>query len=92
MNGKRVSDIQSEEEEENELISEQKPLQEELTRAAKMLEEGRKRLAAAMTNREFNDISIAEVFMTAGNAKLKCFENQLIENSEILKMIEINMN
>ncbi len=63
INGKRACDVECEEleEKENHLINEQKILQEELTKTTKMLEEGSTRLATAITNREFNGISITEV-------------------------------
>ena len=84
------------------MISQQKTLQEELIRATKVLEEGSTRTAEAMNNRELNGIDTAEVFITAGNAKLIVLKNQLIENSEKLnrlrkkyknkkKTIEINI-
>ena len=50
-----------------------------------------------MNNRKFNEIDIAEVFTTAGNAKLELFlKSQLIESSENLnwlqeKKIDINI-
>ena len=89
MNGKRASDAQDEqsEEKENQLINEQKVLQDELTKATKMLEEGSTRLAAAMNIREFNEVSIAEVLITAANAKLTVLNNQLIENNEKLNRL-----
>ena len=89
MNGKWASDVQHEqsEEEENGLINGQKTLQEELTKATKMLEEGSTRLVAAMNNREFNEIDIAEVLVTAANARLAVLKNQLIENSENLNQL-----
>ena len=43
------------EEKESELISEQKTLQEELTKAIKMLKERSTTPTAAMNNREFNE-------------------------------------
>ncbi len=89
INGKRASGVEREEseEKENHLINEQKTLQEELTKATKMLEEGSKRLATAINNREFNEISIAEVLVTAANSKLTVLQKQLIENSENLNRL-----
>ena len=74
LNGKGSSDIQHEQSErENELINKQKALQELIT-ATKTLEEGNTRLAAAMNNRKFIGIDIAEVFVSDGNAKLTVFK------------------
>ncbi|CAF2177064.1 unnamed protein product [Rotaria magnacalcarata] len=66
--------------EETQLINEQKTLQEELTKATNMLEEGTTRLAAAMKNKKFDDIGTAEVLVTAANAKL-------IKNNENLNRL-----
>ena len=52
-----------------------------------MLEEGSTKLVAAMNNREFNEIGIAEVLVTATNARLTVLKNQLIENSENLNRL-----
>ena len=41
-----------------------------------------------MNNREFIEIDIAVVSMTAANAKLTILKNQLIENSENLSQLE----
>jgi len=41
-----------------------------------MLEEGRTRLAKAMSDREFYEICVAEVLVTAANAKLAVLKNQ----------------
>ncbi|CAF1225658.1 unnamed protein product [Rotaria sordida] len=89
INGKRASNVQHEqlEEKENQLIKEQKTLQDELTKATKMLEEGSTRLATAMNNKEFNEIGIAEVLLTAANARLTVLKNQLIENSDNLNQL-----
>ena len=84
MNGKRVSNVQYEQSEEkgNELISEQRALY-KLIRLTKMPEEGSTKLDVAMNNRKFNEIDIAEVFITAASAKLTVLKiYQLIENSE----------
>ena len=62
-------------------------MQEELTKATKMLEEGRTRLVAAMNNREFNEIGVAEILVTGANAGLTVLKNQLIENSENLNRL-----
>ena len=40
-----------------------------------MLEKGSTRSAAAMNNREFNEIDIPEVSITAGNAKRTALNN-----------------
>ncbi len=47
-----------------------------------MLEEGTTRLAAAMKNKKFDDIGIAEVLVTAANAKLAALKTKIIENNE----------
>jgi hypothetical protein len=49
-----------------------------------MLEEGSTRLVSAIDTRQYNEISIAEVLVTAANAKLTVLKNQLIENSDNL--------
>lgn len=72
------------EEKENQLMDEQKQLQEELNKTTKMLEEGSARLVKAVGDRDFNDVSIAEVLVTAANAKLLVLKNQLTENSDNL--------
>ncbi|CAF2072025.1 unnamed protein product [Rotaria magnacalcarata] len=71
--------------EETQLINEQKTLQEELTKATNMLEEGTTRLAAAMKNKKFDDIGTAEVLVTAANAKL-------IKNNENLNRLRKKEN
>jgi hypothetical protein len=88
-NGKRTRDVEREEleEKENQLLNEQKTLQEELNKATKMLEEGSIRLAKATIDREFHEISVAEVLVTAANAKLVVLKNQLIENSDSLNRL-----
>ena len=40
------------------------------------------KLAVAMNDREINEIDIAELFITAANAKLTVLKKQLIKNSE----------
>ena len=40
-----------------------------------MLEEGSTKLVVGMNNREFNEIDIAEVVVTAANAKLTVLKN-----------------
>ncbi|CAF2854754.1 unnamed protein product [Rotaria sp. Silwood2] len=89
INGKRGPDAEHEllEEKETQLINEQKNLQEELTKATNMLEEGTTRLAAAMKNKKFDDIGIAEVLVTAANAKLAALKTKLIENNENLNRL-----
>jgi len=89
VNSKRTSDIEREEsdEKENQLMKEQKSLQEELTNATKMLEEGSARLLKAVSDKEFNDIGVAEVLVTAANTKLTVLKNQLIENSQNLNQL-----
>jgi hypothetical protein len=89
INEKLAVDVQREQlqEKENQLIDEQKNLQEELDKATKMLEEGSTRLAADIDTRQYNEISIAEVLVTAANAKLTVLKNQLIENSENLNRL-----
>jgi hypothetical protein len=47
-----------------------------------MLEEGSAKLAAAITNKKFNDIGTAEVLVTAANDNLHILETKLTENSE----------
>ena len=69
---------------ETQLINEQQNLQEELTKATNMLDEGTTRLAAAMKNKKFDDIGTAEVLVTAANAKLAALKTKLIENNENL--------
>jgi hypothetical protein len=88
-NGKRTRDVVREEleEKENQLLNEQKTLPEELNKTTKMLEEGRTRLAKAMSDREFHEIGVAEVLVTAANAKLAVLKNQLIENSKSLNRL-----
>jgi hypothetical protein len=86
VNGKRASDAEHEQLEENEieLLNEQKNLQQELMNATKMLEEGSTRLATALSNKAFDDVGTAEVLVTAANAKLAVLKTQLIENNENL--------
>ncbi|CAF1602250.1 unnamed protein product [Rotaria sp. Silwood1] len=88
-NGKRGPDTEHEllEEKETQLINEQKNLQEELTKATNMLQEGTTRLAAAMKNKTFDDIGTAEVLVTAANGKLAALKTQLIENNENLNRL-----
>ena len=89
INGRRTSDAKHKqsEEKENELISEEKALQEELIIATKVSSEESTRSVAILNNREFNEIDIAEVFITVANAKLTALKNQLIENSEKLNRL-----
>ena len=89
VNGKRGPDAEHErlEEKETHFINEQKNLQEELTKATNMLEEGTTRLAAAMKNKRFDDIGTAEVLVTAANAKLSDLKTKLIENNENLNRL-----
>ncbi len=49
-----------------------------------MLEEGSAKLAAAITNKKFNDIGTAEVLVTAANDNLHILKTKLTENSENL--------
>ncbi len=88
-NGKRTRDVLREELEgkENQLLNEQKTLQEESNKATKMLEEGSTRLTKAMSDREFHEICVADVLVKAANAKLAVLKNQLIENSESLNRL-----
>jgi hypothetical protein len=58
-----------------------------LNKATKMLEEESIRLAKAMSDREFHEIGVAEVLVTADNTKLAVLKNQLIENSESLNRL-----
>jgi hypothetical protein len=55
-----------------------------------MLEERSTRLAAAIETRQFNEMSIAEVLVTAANAKLTVLKTQLIENNENLNRLRKN--
>ena len=77
LSGSRALDIQHEQSEEkrNKLINEQKTVQEDLTRAIKMADGGSTRSAAAMNNREFNEIDMTELFMTASNVKVTVLKN-----------------
>ncbi len=47
-----------------------------------MLEEGSAKLAAAITNKKFNDIGTAEVLFTAANDNLHILKTKFTENSE----------
>ncbi|CAM2724318.1 unnamed protein product [Rotaria socialis] len=67
--------------------TEQKQLQEDLAKATNLLEEGSKRLAAAINNKTFDDLSTAEVLVTATNTKLAALKTQLIVNSENLNRL-----
>jgi hypothetical protein len=89
VNGKRAADVEGErlQEKENQLINEQKKLQDELNQATKMLEEGTFRLSAALNNGKLNDIGTAEVLVTAANSKLTVLKSQMIENSENLNRL-----
>jgi hypothetical protein len=52
-----------------------------------MLEEGSAKLAAAITNKKFNDIGTAEVLVTAANDNLHILKTKLTENSENLNRL-----
>ncbi|CAF4820425.1 unnamed protein product, partial [Rotaria socialis] len=69
------------------LLKEQKQLQEDLAKATNLLEEGSKRLAAAINNKTFGDLSTAEVLVTATNTKLAALKTQLTVNSENLNRL-----
>jgi hypothetical protein len=69
------------------LLSEGKNLQEELTKATKMLEEESARLAVAINNRKFDDVATAEVLVTAANAKLAILKTQFIDNNGTLNRL-----
>ncbi|CAF3741579.1 unnamed protein product [Rotaria socialis] len=94
VNGKQGPEVEHErlEEKETQLINEQKNLQEELTKATNMLEEGTTRLAAAMKNKKFDDIGTTEVLVTAANAKLAVLKTKLIENDENLNRLRKKIN
>jgi hypothetical protein len=47
-----------------------------------MLEKGSAKLAAAITNKKFNDIGTAEVFITAANDNLHILKTKLTEKTE----------
>ncbi len=47
-----------------------------------MLEKGSAKLAAAITNKKYNDIGTAEVLVTAANDNLHILKAKLTENSE----------
>jgi len=49
-----------------------------------MLEQVTTRLAAAMKNKQFDDMRIAEVLVTTANAKLAALQTQSIENNKNL--------
>ena len=69
------------------MLSEGKNLQEELTKATKMLEEESARLAVAINNRKFDDVAIAEVLVTAASANLAILKTQFIENNGTLNRL-----
>ena len=52
------------------MLSEGKNLQQELTKATKILEEESTRLAVVINNRKFDDAATAEIFVIVANAKL----------------------
>jgi hypothetical protein len=52
-----------------------------------MLEEGSAKLAAAITNKKFNDIGTAEVLVTAAYDNLHILKTKLTENSENLNRL-----
>jgi len=89
VNGKRSADVEQVQlqEKENQLLNEQKKLQEELDEATKILEEGSSRLGAAVHDGKFYDIATAEVLVTAANSKLIVLKNRMIENSENLNQL-----
>ena len=60
------------------MLSEGKNLQEELTKATKMLEQESARLAVTINNRKFDDVAKAEVLVTAANAKLAILKTEFI--------------
>ena len=85
INGKRSSDIEHERlKEEIQSLSEGKNLQEEFTKATKMLEDESARLAVAINNRKFDAAVTAEVLVTVANAKLAILKTQFIENNGTL--------
>ncbi|CAF1490697.1 unnamed protein product [Adineta steineri] len=68
-------------EKEIELVNHQIILQEDLVSATRMLKEGSTRLATVVNSKDFNDVGIAELLMTAAKAKLSILKAQLLENS-----------
>ena len=85
VNGKQGPDAEHERlAKDTQLINEQQSLQEELTKATNMLDEGTTRLAAAMKNKKFDDIGTAEVLVAATNAELAALKTKLIEKNENL--------
>jgi hypothetical protein len=52
-----------------------------------MLQEESAKLAAAITNKKFNDIGTAEVLVTAANDNLHILKTKLTENSENLNRL-----
>ncbi|CAF0867027.1 unnamed protein product [Adineta steineri] len=75
------------EEKEIELVNHQNILQQDLVSATKMLKERSTRLATIVNSKDFNDVGIAELLMTAANAKLSILKAQLLENSENLNRL-----
>ena len=65
------------------MLSEGKNLQEELTKATKMLEEESARLAVAINNRKFDDVATAEVLVTAANVKLAILKTHSLKIMKI---------
>ncbi|CAF4185645.1 unnamed protein product [Adineta steineri] len=68
------------EEKEIELVNHQNILQQDLVSATKMLKERSTRLATIVNSKDFYDVGIAELPMTAANAKLSILKAQLLEN------------
>jgi hypothetical protein len=52
-----------------------------------MLEEGSAKIAAAITNKKFNDIGRAEVPVTVANDNLDILKTKLTQNSENLNRL-----
>ncbi len=53
-----------------------------------MLEEGSTRLVASIKNREFDEVDVAEVLVTAANSKLTVLQKQLFESNENLNQLQ----
>ncbi|CAF1177082.1 unnamed protein product [Rotaria sordida] len=92
VNVTRAFDTKHERLEENEieLLNEQKNLKQELLNATKMLEERSTRLATALNNKASDDVGTAEALVTAANAKLAVLKTQLIQNNENLNRMRKN--
>ena len=90
INRKWFSDVEHKrlKEEEIQLLSDGKNLQEELTKVTKMLKEESTRLAVAINNRKFDAAATAEVLVTVANAKLAILKTQFIENNETVNWLQ----